>query len=88
MMTTAIVSAMAGGLGLAAMAAAAQAAACLTVSVTGLQGTPPAYNGHAGPGTLVRYGDDAGNCDAVRLQFDAERGTNLRLSQVGVQSAM
>ena len=29
----------------------------------------------AGAGTLVRYGDDANNCDALRLQFDAGRGT-------------
>jgi ribonuclease Z len=65
----------------------AQAAPCLTVTVTGAQGGPQAYQGQAGPGTLVRYGDDANNCDAVRLQFDVGRSTILRLSQLGLQSA-
>jgi ribonuclease Z len=64
----------------------AQAAPCLTVTVTGAQGGPQAYQGQAGPGTLVRYGDDANNCNAVRLQFDAGRSTILRLSQLGIQS--
>src|SRR5207344_2492978 len=38
----------------------------------------------AGPGTLVRYGDDTNNCSAVRMQFDAGRGTTMRLSQLDV----
>ena len=56
---------------LAAMAAAptAQAAPCLIVTLTGTQGGPPAVNGLAGAGTVVRYGDDANNCGAVKLQF-------------------
>ncbi len=58
----------------------------MIVTVTGAQGGPQAYQGQAGPGTLVRYGDDADNCSAVRLQFDAGRGTLLRLSQVNVLS--
>jgi ribonuclease Z len=62
----------------------AEAAPCLIVTLTGTQGGPPIFNGIAGPGTLVRYGDDANNCGAVKLQFDAGRGTNMRLSQVGV----
>jgi ribonuclease Z len=66
---------------------AAQAAPCLMVTVTGAQGGPQAYQGQAGPGTLVRYGDDANNCSAVRLQFDVGRGTLLRLSQVNTQSS-
>ena len=66
----------------------ANASPCLIVTVTGAQGGPQAYQGQAGPGTLVRYGDDADNCSAVRLQFDAGRGTSLRLSQVGVQPGM
>jgi ribonuclease Z len=72
--------------GLAVMAAAptAEAAPCLIVTLTGTQGGPPAFNGLAGAGTLVRYGDDSNNCGAVKLQFDAGRGTNMRLSQVGV----
>lgn len=64
----------------------ARAAPCLVVTITGAQGGPQAYKGQAGPGTLVSYGDDADNCGAVRLQFDAGRGTLLRLSQVGVES--
>src|SRR5262245_27146979 len=62
----------------------AQAAPCLIVTLTGTQGGPPAFNGLAGAGTLVRYGDDSNNCGAVKLQFDAGRGTNMRLSQLGV----
>ena len=67
-----------------AAAQTAQAAPCLIVTLTGTQGGPPVVNGLAGAGTLVRYGDDANNCSAVKLQFDAGRGTNMRLSQVGV----
>jgi ribonuclease Z len=63
-----------------------QAAPCLIVTLTGTSGPPP-YNGLAGPGTLVRYGDDANNCSSVLMQFDAGRGTLMRLSQVGVQAA-
>ena len=62
----------------------AQAAPCLTVTLTGTQGGPQAFNGLAGPGTLVRYGDDRNNCGEVKLQFDAGRGTTMRLSQLGV----
>jgi ribonuclease Z len=65
-------------------APAAGAAACLIVTLTGTQGGPSSYNGLAGPGTLVRYGDDANNCGAVKLQFDAGRGTTMRLSQIGI----
>src|SRR3954468_5350659 len=68
------------------VASVAQAAPCLIVTITGSQGGPQAYQGLAGPGTLVRYGDDADNCSAVRLQFDAGRGTLLRLSQLEVNS--
>ena len=75
------------GAGLLAGAETAQAAPCLTVTITGSQGGPQAYQGQAGPGTLIRYGDDANNCNAVRLQFDIGRSAILRLSQVGVQSA-
>src|SRR5690349_1372615 len=62
----------------------AQAAPCLTMTLTGTQGGPSAFNGLAGAGTLVRYGDDADDCGAVKLQFDAGRGTTMRLSQLGV----
>jgi len=64
----------------------AQAAPCLVVTLTGTSGPPP-FNGLAGPGTLVRYGDDANDCRSVAMQFDAGRGTLMRLSQMGVQAA-
>jgi ribonuclease Z len=82
-----IAALVATGLLLVAAAPMAQAAPCLTVTVTGSQGGPQAYQGLAGPGTLVSYGDDADNCSAVRLQFDAGRGTLLRLSQLNVLSS-
>jgi ribonuclease Z len=68
-------------------APSAQAAPCLMVTLTGTQSGPPVFNGVAGAGTLVRFGDDSDNCSAVKLQFDAGRGTLLRLSQVGVLPA-
>jgi ribonuclease Z len=61
-----------------------QADPCLIVTLTGSMGGPPTFNGLAGPGTLVQYGDISNNCNAVKLQFDAGRGTNMRLSQIGV----
>jgi ribonuclease Z len=64
----------------------AQAAPCLVVTLTGSQGGPGMFNGLAGPGTLVRYGDDGNDCNDVLLQFDAGRGTNMRLSQVGIDA--
>jgi ribonuclease Z len=69
---------------LLAIASTADAAPCMIVTLTGTQGGPPAFNGLAGPGTLVRYGDAASNCSAVKLQFDAGRGTTMRLSQLHV----
>ena len=71
-------------LGLSLTLKAAQAAPCMVVSLTGTQSGPPAVNGLAGAGTLVRYGDDSNNCNTLRLQFDAGRGTTMRLSQLGV----
>jgi ribonuclease Z len=62
----------------------ADAAPCLVVTLTGTQGGPEAFNGLAGAGTLVSYGDDGNSCGSVKLQFDAGRGTNMRLSQIGV----
>lgn len=66
------------------VAPAVEAAPCLIVTLTGTQSGPAAVRGIAGAGTLVRYGDDSNNCNAVRLQFDAGRGTSLRLSQIDV----
>src|SRR5438552_1481157 len=59
-------------------------APCLMVTLTGTQGGPQSFNGLAGAGTLVRFGDDADECGAVKLQFDAGRGTTMRLSQLKV----
>src|SRR5438105_15160800 len=73
-----------GSMWLAVAVPMAQAAPCLMVTLTGTQGGPSVFNGQAGAGTLVRYGDDSSNCGAMKLQFDAGRGTNMRLSQLGV----
>ena len=73
-----------GGVCLAAALTGAEAAPCLVVTLTGTQGGPPAFKGLAGPGTLVRYGEDSNNCSAVKLQFDAGRGTSMRLSQLDI----
>lgn len=67
-------------------ATSAQAAPCMVTTLTGTSGPPP-YNGLAGPGTFVRYGDDANDCRSVLMQFDAGRGTLMRLSQIGVEAA-
>jgi hypothetical protein len=72
------------GTWLAAFPSPAQAAPCLLVTLTGTMSGPVLLNGVAGAGTLVRYGDDSGDCSAVKLQFDAGRGTALRLSQVNL----
>ena len=73
-----------GGIWLATAVSMAEAAPCLMVTLTGTQSGPSVFNGQAGAGTLVRYGDDSNDCAAVKLQFDAGRGTNMRLSQLGV----
>ena len=65
----------------AALAGTAQAESCLKVTLTGTQGGPPVFNGQAGSGTLVQYGDEANNCAAVSLQFDTGRGTTQSLSK-------
>jgi ribonuclease Z len=69
---------------LAALTTSADAAPCLTVTLTGTQGGPSIFNGQAGAGTLVSFGDDSNHCGAMKLQFDAGRGTNMRLSQINV----
>src|SRR5437764_3137112 len=56
----------------------ADAAPCLIMTLTGTQSGPSVFNGQAGAGTLVRYGDDGNDCAAMKLQFDAGRGTNMR----------
>jgi ribonuclease Z len=67
-----------------ALTTGAWAAPCLNVTLTGTQGGPSVFNGLAGAGTLVRYGDDNNDCGAMKLQFDVGRGTNMRLSQIPV----
>ena len=62
----------------------ARAAPCLIVTLTGTQGGPQSFNGLAGAGTLVRYGDETDECGTLKLQFDAGRGTTMRLSQLGI----
>src|SRR5256886_12319250 len=79
-----IAIALVGGMWLAVAVPMAEAAPCLIVTLTGTQGGPSVSNGQAGAGSLVRYGDDSNNCGAMKLQFDAGRGTNMRLSQLGV----
>src|SRR5947208_7203232 len=73
-----------GGVWLAPFVPMAEAAPCLMVTLTGTQSGPSVFNGQAGAGTLVRYGDDSNDCAAMKLQFDAGRGTNMRLSQIDV----
>jgi ribonuclease Z len=62
----------------------AQAAPCLDVTLTGTQGGPPVFNGQAGAGTLVKFGDSETGCSDVLMQFDTGRGTTQQLSKLGV----
>lgn len=62
----------------------AQAAACMKVTLTGTQGGPPVFNGQAGAGTLVQFGDEENKCSAVNLQFDTGRGTTQQLSKLSL----
>lgn len=73
-----------GAMLLAVLTTAARGAPCLVVTLTGTQGGPTVFNGQAGAGTLVSYGDDSNRCGAVKLQFDAGRGTSMRLSQINI----
>src|SRR6266446_2797118 len=80
-----IAIALVGSIWLLAAMPTAQAAPCLIVTLTGTHGGPQQpFNGQASAGTLVRYGEDGYNCGAVKLQFDAGRGTTMRLSQLGI----
>ena len=79
-----IALALVGSVWLVAAASTAAAAPCLIVTLTGTGSGPALFNGQASAGTLVRFGDDSNDCGALKLQFDAGRGTNMRLSQVGV----
>src|SRR3989441_3880319 len=79
-----IAIALVGGMWFVAPVSMAEAAPCVMVTLTGTQGGPSVFNGQAGAGTLVRYGDDSNDCGAMKLQFDTGRGTNMRLSQIDV----
>ncbi|MFK7751772.1 MAG: MBL fold metallo-hydrolase [Sedimentitalea sp.] len=57
---------------------------CVEVTITGVQGGPPVFNGQAGSGTLVTYGTEANNCRDVMMQFDTGRGTTQQLSKLRV----
>lgn len=72
------------GLALLCIPLVASAAPCMQITLTGTQSGPAVYNGQAGAGTLIRYGDDANNCSTVMIQVDSGRGTNMRLSQTSV----
>lgn len=76
--------AMVSSLFLSVGASNAFAEPCLIVTLTGTQSGPASHNGLAGAGTLVRYGEDGQHCDSVKLQFDAGRGTGMRLSSLDV----
>ncbi|HKE40119.1 MAG TPA: hypothetical protein VKG21_09800 [Casimicrobiaceae bacterium] len=82
-----IAIALVGGIWISATVPTAQGAPCLIVTLTGTGPGPGVFNGLAGPGTLVRYGEDSNNCAAVNLQFDVGRGTTIRLSELGVSPA-
>ena len=71
-------------LALMAAVTSARAAPCLTIALTGSGPGPDAVNGIAGPGTLIRYGDDTNDCSALKMQFDVGRGTAMRLSQLHI----
>ena len=46
-----------------------QAAPCLIVTLTGTQGGPQSFNGLAGAGTIMRYGDDDNDSGTVKFDF-------------------
>ena len=79
-----VARALLSGMWLLVTVSMSEAAPCLTVTLTGTQAGPSVFNGQAGAGTLVRYGDDSNDCGTMKLQLDAGRGTNMRLSQLGV----
>jgi ribonuclease Z len=74
----------AASMAIAVTASPALSANCIEVTITGVQGGPPVFNGQAGSGTLVSYGTEENNCRDVLLQFDAGRGTTQQLSKIGV----
>lgn len=70
-----------GAVGALGFTSTASAAPCLKITLTGTQGGPPVFQGQAGSGTLVQYGDEENQCSDINLQFDTGRGTTQRLSE-------
>ena len=62
-----------GSLWTAAVVPAAEAAPCLLITLTGTQSGPATFNGQAGAGTLIRFGDDSNEYGTVKL-VDAGAG--------------
>lgn len=62
----------------------ANAAPCMKITLTGTQGGPPVFQGQAGAGTLIQYGESENGCSELALQFDAGRGTTQSLSKLNV----
>ena len=58
---------------------------CVEAVLTGVGGPAPQH-GKAQSGIFVRYGPVEAGCDGVRLQFDAGRGTLMRLSQIATST--
>ena len=56
-----------------AVVLAAEAAPCLLITLTGTQSGPATFNGQAGAGTLIRFGDDSNEYGTVKL-VDAGAG--------------
>ncbi len=55
---------------------------CTDVFLTGTGGGPASQFGNAQSGVFIRSGHSGNGCNAERLQFDAGRGTLLKLSLV------
>ena len=55
---------------------------CTEVFLTGTGGGPAAQFGNAQSGVFIRSGNTGNGCNAERLQFDAGRGTLLKLSLI------
>lgn len=55
---------------------------CTDVFLTGTSGGPAAVFGNAQSGVFIRSGHSGNGCNSERLQFDAGRGTLLKLSLV------
>lgn len=59
-----------------------KATPCAEVYLTGTGGGPAPAFGNAQASVFIRYGTTGTNCNDVKLQFDAGRGTLLKLSLI------